>query len=558
METASDTDGSPDMLNDRALLPRLHAASAPSRPRRRGAAGARSRKRPRRGKSVVDDDSDDEAQEVPPKTCSVRQLHTKAVEAFMGTLVFYVVAGLGRYLFETPSYTDASSSNHVFELYKKDHSVAAFDEATIRPKFKNITGAATVKLITAINYERLRSASRRMYVFSDGARLEFGIDGKPSFRSSTESHDAFFFHEEVVKIGRSDVLKLESFVKALVDGGTEAAWKVIDTRDLRSLIAKVAGRYTNVFLTLQARAFAGCADAEKWAVLLYSLPRHIGKTFLLRLLNKALGSSNVLAAFLQDRDRDAIAYRLGGDVALTRLVKRVEPARFLVVDELKRGQSVETDTIKALQNVYRPVGGSYNVRMATFIGLSLNSAEPWTEFANCSNEDAARILCIPVAEGVDVATAEKNARALSDYLDQPGAVVCILALLTEFAQTPVPAVGTVHDWPTLDKREKPPARGGAAHNVAIASMLQAWLDKHGARFVKATNKDAQLFRTPVFEAAGIAEHVGSGRGRTNVSTVLDDFIRAKFDVLPSKDAGGNNSWCYAGVALAPAGNADVT
>jgi hypothetical protein len=188
--------------------------------------------------------------------------------------------------------------------------------------------------------------------------------------------------------------------------------------------------------------------------------------------------------------------------------------------------------------------------MATLLFYTVNTAEPWTQFAKWSDDrDAARILLVHVAEGVDVATAEKNATTLSAFFEQADAVLHILALLTECAQAPVPGIAEDHDWPTLNKRTKLAARGGDAHNGCIADLLQAWLDKEGERLVPATNKDAQLFRAAVYKAAGVDEHLLSGRGRTPVNLVLDKFILDKLDVQPRKDVGGSNTWCYPGVAL---------
>ena len=291
-------------------------------------------------------------------------------------------------------------------------------------------------------------------------------------------------------------------------------------------------------------------------VLLYSLVRDIGKTILLRLLRSALGSGNTLTSFVCRQDRNALAYGRGGEPAMTRLNKLVEPARMVAVDELERDKPVHMSAILDYQNAYRSVG-SYNVRMATFIGFSVNTADPWTTFAELNDEDAQRILPIRVADMVDVPAALDNVSKLSDLLLECDAPLLILALLTECAQTPVPKVGTEPGWQTLDKHDKPSARGGAPHNDTVADMLKTWLVKDGWRLVQATNKDAQLTRAPVYEAAGIARLVRPGRGSAPVNDVLDEFILEKLEVEKSPDAGGSKVWCYVGVALAPAARTEA-
>ena len=199
-----------------------------------------------------------------------------------------------------------------------------------------------------------RSDGRRAYMFPGGQRLVFTDGGQPTFLSSTKVSDTFVFKNEVVKLDKGHVVLLGRFVEAL-KLAKEQAWQVIDTQPLRRLITLVAGRYADMYLTLLGRAFAGCSDADKWMVVPYSVTRNVGKTLLLRLLGKAQGSNNPLTVFLTDADRDAVAYRTGGDQARTRLAKRTSRARHVIIDELAHDKPVETAAIKALQNTHRLV-----------------------------------------------------------------------------------------------------------------------------------------------------------------------------------------------------------
>lgn len=518
-------------------------AGAPSQPRmapkrKRHAARQRAKKSAR---------LDDSEAESPAKPRSMRAQHTAPLDNFTRKLKMYAVEGLsGRYLFKEGCFIDVAD-DILFEMYSSKYRVNSIDETILRGKLKTMTGQATVFVIEHADFEQRRSDGRRAYMFPGGQRLVFTDGGQPTFLSSTKVSDTFVFKNEVVKLDKGHVVLLGRFVEAL-KLAKEQAWQVIDTQPLRRLITLVAGRYADMYLTLLGRAFAGCSDADKWMVVPYSVTRNVGKTLLLRLLGKAQGSNNPLTVFLTDADRDAVAYRTGGDQARTRLAKRTSRARQVIIDELAHDKPVETAAIKALQNTHRLVD-SHTVRMATFCGCTVNTAEPWRQFGNWSDQDAARMLLVHVAEGVDVATAEKNAAALSAFFQRPDAALHILALLTEYAQTPVPGIAEEHDWPTLNKREKPAARGGDVRNGCIADLLQAWLEKHGERLVLTTDQDAQLFRAPVYEAAGIAEYVRPGRGSSPVNRVLDTFILDKLGVKPSQDAGGNKSWCYPGVAL---------
>jgi hypothetical protein len=324
--------------------PRAPSASLPSR--EHGAAGAPPHKRRRHAapqpakKSAKLDDSDDEA-ESPSKPRSMWAQHTASMDEFTRTLEMYEVEGLvGRFLFIKGCFVNVAT-DILFENYRLEYPVSAYDEPALRSKLKKLTGQARVWVIEHADFEQRRSSARRMLMFTGGKRLVFTDGGQATLLSSTNVNDTFIFKTEVVALSTCDTCRLGRFVDAL-KGSKEQALQVIDTRPLRHLITQVAGRYANMFLTLLGRAFAGCSDADKWMVVAYSMTRNVGKTLLLQLLGRVLGSKNPLRAFVTNTERDALAYCTGGDQAKTRVERRVEAARLILVDELANDKPVET------------------------------------------------------------------------------------------------------------------------------------------------------------------------------------------------------------------------
>ena len=560
--TGMESDSDDENIRQHKLRRRAETLRATSAHARRGATTAvRSRKRPPPSDDIEDDS---ESGEAPPsrKAPTMRQEHGPQLETFLKTLKFYTVTCdiiTSCFIFDSPVFLDAAQGERLFIQYKKRYSVSALHETFIRSTLNKVRGGAEQVSISNTDFAARRTAARRQYVFEGGGRLSFADDGTASFLKQTKPTDAFFLRVEMVKMRDPDVVRIRRFVRALTThGGAAAAHDVIDTRGLVRAIANVVGNADDAeaLITLQARAFAGCEDAEEWLIVAFSLIRDIGKTFLMKLPKLALGMANALAKVAENGDRDAIAYGAGGQQARKEVTKQYSPCRFVVVDELEAGRPVKPAAmIKPLQNAYRSTclpnakAVAHEARMATLVACTVNSANPRSEFAEWTDRDAERMLAIGVGAGSDAPKALANMRALKQLLTAPDGQLLTLALLVEYATKKVPTPGTAHSWPTLNKLP----RVDAAPGCAPEDMLRAWLDENGdARIVEDTSPSAPLLRTPVFEAAGIDNVVPArGRGRSGVNAVLDAYMLGRFKIQPCEEPGGSRSMCYAGVRLLP-------